>query len=1214
MRILKIRIENLASVRSAEIDFRKAPLKDAGLYAITGDTGAGKSTILDAICLALYGKTARLRADKGVTVDFNGDNIKLNDPRNLLRRGCGAGFAEVEFVAQDGDEYRAVWEISRARNKPDGRLKAAGKALYSMPDDRLVADKGDAARETERLVGLTFEQFIRAVLLAQHEFAVFLQASGDERAQLLECLTGTDKFSRIGMAVFEGHKLKLEKLEALKASLNAYHLLSDEELGSLATEEARANEKTLFLKDHDGILLQGIGWYRESRELAASALAQTSALDALVTRQNERESAFSLAAKGLAALSVRENRERVSQLSKRMEELDHQERGLRQDDPAGRLAAGQQTLAAARQQEEAALTALQAAQPQIARLREVDTRGRLLNQRREDITGQRAELDEARGRTQNQISVLKGQAADMAAEAQTLESWLSGNAENAVLAENWPLNQREFERYCALSKQCAGHHDDIAALQGRNQHERQILADLGAAVIEQRAQLQIVDGQIGTLEASLAEIDRGALEAALADLFKREQGLLQRDDLVQRLQQGRDEQAVLTRLQGELQSEARQALHAYQYAERAEHEVRRSLEQVQFRASERIADLRAMLQPGEACMVCGATEHPFKQEASDSHWHSLIADFEARLAQANNQHKTARDGLQAIETRLQVNANRLEKIAAETAELAQRLAQLELSLENMPGPLTLSELEAEREALLGQKRRADDTQATLSELRNVQARHSSELRELDEKMAAGRERSRECELALTRQESAVAEQQNQRNEVASQLEKRFVSAPWWPAFLSDPERWFETLTARAEEYLSRAARLETVRVGEAEILLKAKNEALRLTELEGEALRLSESLAKLEDEYKRLGEERDTLCSRALSADAWQASLDSTLRQARELREKSSEQVVLAERQCQQQTQALEHVAASRNEAEQERQALAERFVGWLSAFNVRYGEHDAAAIDELLLVSAEEMERVMAEKEALLQDRRLSEGRLAQINEQLEQHGKKGAPNEDEETLEKALIVCRAELDSWQHSLVSLRAKRESHQQNLAAIASKRDILAEAQREYEHWRVLNMALGDATGKTMRNLAQTQTLRILLHYANSHLATLNRRYRLTAIGHTLNIAVVDRDMADEQRSVNTLSGGESFLVSLALALGLASLSSNKVRIESLFIDEGFGTLDNETLSVAMDALDSLQAQGRKVGVISHVQEMAERVATRIRVQKRPGGYSRVDIE
>ncbi|MEM7150243.1 MAG: SbcC/MukB-like Walker B domain-containing protein, partial [Pseudomonadota bacterium] len=199
------------------------------------------------------------------------------------------------------------------------------------------------------------------------------------------------------------------------------------------------------------------------------------------------------------------------------------------------------------------------------------------------------------------------------------------------------------------------------------------------------------------------------------------------------------------------------------------------------------------------------------------------------------------------------------------------------------------------------------------------------------------------------------------------------------------------------------------------------------------------------------------------------------------------------------------------------------------------------------------------------------------------------------------------------QNSLLTINTAIEQHNQNAKALEGKQAELSQLKQQVDQWHLLNKVLGDATGKTMRNLAQTQTLKILLHYANSHLKTLNKRYELTAIAESLDIAIIDRDMADEQRSVNTLSGGESFLVSLALALGLASLSSNKVQINSLFVDEGFGTLDSETLSIAMDALDSLQAQGRKVGVISHVSEMSERVATQIHVAKKPGGYSTINV-
>ncbi|MCP1365724.1 SMC family ATPase, partial [Halomonas sp. BBD48] len=146
-----------------------------------------------------------------------------------------------------------------------------------------------------------------------------------------------------------------------------------------------------------------------------------------------------------------------------------------------------------------------------------------------------------------------------------------------------------------------------------------------------------------------------------------------------------------------------------------------------------------------------------------------------------------------------------------------------------------------------------------------------------------------------------------------------------------------------------------------------------------------------------------------------------------------------------------------------------------------------------------------------------------------------------------------------------------------------------------------------------RRIAQAYNLERLLEHANTHLAGLSRRYRLVRGGSPLGLLVIDTDMGDEQRSVHSLSGGETFLVSLALALGLASMASGRLKIESLFIDEGFGSLDPQSLALAMEALDGLQAQGRKVGVISHVQEMHERIPVRICVEPAGNGASRLSI-
>jgi exonuclease SbcC len=180
--------------------------------------------------------------------------------------------------------------------------------------------------------------------------------------------------------------------------------------------------------------------------------------------------------------------------------------------------------------------------------------------------------------------------------------------------------------------------------------------------------------------------------------------------------------------------------------------------------------------------------------------------------------------------------------------------------------------------------------------------------------------------------------------------------------------------------------------------------------------------------------------------------------------------------------------------------------------------------------------------------------------------------------------------------------------------------MLAEIERQEaaaQRWARMDDLIGSADGKRFRNYAQQFTLDVLLGYANAHLNHLSRRYQLERIQNnaapSLALLVRDQDMGGEMRSVHSLSGGESFLVSLALALGLASLSSNRVRVESLFIDEGFGSLDADTLRVAMDALDGLQAMGRKVGVISHVQEMTERISAKILVQPSAGGRSTISV-
>ena len=203
--------------------------------------------------------------------------------------------------------------------------------------------------------------------------------------------------------------------------------------------------------------------------------------------------------------------------------------------------------------------------------------------------------------------------------------------------------------------------------------------------------------------------------------------------------------------------------------------------------------------------------------------------------------------------------------------------------------------------------------------------------------------------------------------------------------------------------------------------------------------------------------------------------------------------------------------------------------------------------------------------------------------------------------------------LSRYTQEKTELAFRLRTQTENKAKVSGLQEELNVRRTESERWAKLNELAGAADGAKFRRIAQGYTLDILLNYANVQLRELTRRYRLERVPETLALQVIDRDMCDEVRTVHSLSGGESFLVSLALALGLSSLSSNRMRVESLFIDEGFGSLDAETLRVAMDALESLRTQGRKIGVISHVQEMTERIPVRICVNRAGNGRSFLEV-
>lgn len=193
------------------------------------------------------------------------------------------------------------------------------------------------------------------------------------------------------------------------------------------------------------------------------------------------------------------------------------------------------------------------------------------------------------------------------------------------------------------------------------------------------------------------------------------------------------------------------------------------------------------------------------------------------------------------------------------------------------------------------------------------------------------------------------------------------------------------------------------------------------------------------------------------------------------------------------------------------------------------------------------------------------------------------------------------------------LKIKLELHQQNLIKQQQFAAQIQLIQQQEHRWHKISSLIGDAKGKEFRDLAQQYNLDILLEYANQQLTQLSQRYTLKRLENSLSLAIVDHDMDGEIRAVASLSGGESFLTALAISLAIANMASGSMKIESLFIDEGFGTLDASSLHMVMNALDQLQSQGRKVVLISHIQDMHERIPVQIQVQPLGSGSSRIQV-
>ncbi|PTL81776.1 AAA family ATPase [Vitiosangium sp. GDMCC 1.1324] len=1240
MKILSIRGCNLTSLAGDfSLDLDKPPLDKMGLFAITGATGAGKSTLLDAMCLALFDRTPRLGDRGGVPVgrpeEDEDARLTAYDVRGVLRRGAGEGFAEVDFLGKDGRRYRARWSVWRARSRAEGRFRPQEMSLTDLATQQQFGrTKSEVLKAIEERLGLSFDQFRRSALLAQGEFAAFLRADANERAELLERMTGTEVYSRVSMAAHQRHKEVQEELEKLAQGVAAIPRLSEEE--RQAAEEGRAREEVALAEAQaaQAKAEQALRWYTERAQLVAqeadaeqSRQRAAEALEASEPRKAELD-------RVRAAEVLRAPLNRAAEESRKLVAAESALAARRAEAEAARALAQAREEARAKTEgrARAAVEAEAAARPALEEAVKLDA---ALERTRSDVREAAGKLDEAREserQARDEVARVAGDESAARSAMTAAQAWLTEHGRVAALAREWPRWEAELTRYERAAGEEARARGAFAKVHARAES---LSADVQRRDEERRKANESVEAAaaaVASAEASLGEdagserrvrreslLSRQETLRALTDACKgvKEAALAEQEASGETTKARAEQTAAAT---GSEAAKVRRIGH-----EAALKEARRALTEA--RATLDLAEYRVELRPGQPCPLCGATEHPYRQPGTALE--GLATKAQGRVEELEGELKAAIQDEASANARVVAEGSRAAQAEARREAAAKRrIQQREAwshSRAKLEGVLPPEDVEASdvevwlESALTEAKARLaalKDEEETAEKLARAAKEARGTLTLARERQSAAEKAWHEAADAL-RQNTEAQASAGREVEQAERVRQEVLAGLAAP--FQGSQRWEESLAADPAVFRARCAkwvaewstREQALREAETRVVQAEKNRA------PAEAL-VKERSSVVENHVREL------------------ARLESVLRETQAARagvlggRSTSEVRAGLHRELEESSKAFELVRAEAERANQEAAAVIARAgEAVLVCESVSTARVEAEAALSALLsarsLTRESAQALLArdaawceaEERALAQLRQAHEHALSVLKERQAQrtrHEASGLPSVAEAEAAAACDQARADTKVRLESAARCKAILEQDDEARRRQGAQARLLEEKQRASGVWRTLSELIGSHDGRKFKVFAQSLTLDALLHYANAHLEELAPRYRLMRVPkYDLDLQVVDRDMGDEVRAVSSLSGGESFLVSLALALGLASLSSETTQVETLFIDEGFGTLDPATLEVALATLDALQATGRQVGIISHVSGLAERIGVQVRVVKQGAGRSRLVV-
>ena len=1135
-----------------------------------------------------------------------------------MNRDCDSCRSSLEFQTLSG-RYRATW--SQKKQKNFDKTGKYGQVVSTMEkfedgcwipitDGSKVTSK---KQEVQKIIGLSFDQFKRSVMLSQGDFAAFLKSKPNEKAQTLEQITGTQIYSLLSTKVYdlaeEQKKLFEDKQREVELSPvldDAVVLTKQEQLKGI-TEEAKVLETQISKIEKES------RWISETAELRNQFLRVKAELERLKENRNEffrKENVVRLAEHAQNILpifntlidkqSLREDS--IKEKSAAENELVNATKSLKEKD--FNFKAAEEALNNENLQKPKKLALFSQIESLDAEISPLIKSSRLAQEEKIKLENETADCKDHLNKAKEDIRKLeedrekrdlerkedikgaflyqrKDELRDCKITAETLSAALAdaeGKADKA--SETVKSQEKEAEALRIRKEKIASVIEADKVL--LKEAEKRLSEILDGKTLDELTQEQLsFSEQIPLLEA---------VKSALKAVCDQKEEIVRQEDVMQR------DSAELDNWSSKKEGYEKEIQSLTSRQEELE-----ALVQI-----DELTKVRAELKEGEPCPVCGSLEHPFAANLPPE-----VATAKERLAVVKEESTDLQKNQKEADRKIDVLKDRILVSEKRLKELRKNLdlAEEELTLKCGRAGLTREGVTEEAAAVLITKKESllIDIKKRIAKARDAESKAAA----AKEKIAGITEELHRVEMvfsnAQTKFESAkslLAQAQTGREKARTELEQFWrKTAKEYGSVITDGELFahnpelFKRWIAKAAKY---EELLESCREIENSLAIK-KGTLPGLVEsverLEKSSREKSDQAAELQTELKTKQLQRDKLFGTKL-VEIERKAYERLLSQLAEAKDQAYENLSKA--------RSVQAAAEQRLKTAEQRSAEAEK-----NLLSAKTEWTDALKKEKF--ESEEDWRRARLDSEAINALHKEITDYKAQSRsaaDRFSEADKKLAEKESQKLTDKSLEVLEAEKREASAEKEKLLEQKGELQKELKTDEEARikragieDELKKLKHQVAVWDRLNTLVGSSSGDKYRRYVQSLVLLTLLKNANVELTKLHSRYRLAKGGGDMEIKVIDSDLADQERPTDNLSGGETFIVSLALALGLAQMASNNVRIDSLFLDEGFGTLDDDSLEKALNALSSLNAQGKTVGLISHVDQIKERIPSKIVVKR-----------